>query len=123
MRTERADINQLMQQMQAMRAQMQPQQVVNPDAIAGDKSLASGMFPVKGVENTFGKVMGQALNQVNNYQQEASSLAQSYELGTEGVDLTRVMIASQKASISFQAALQVRNKLVNAYQEVMNMPI
>jgi len=50
-------------------------------------------------------------------------LAQAYELGQPGVDITQVMVAMQKSSLSFQALTQVRNKVVDAYQTIMNMPI
>ncbi|MEG8203533.1 flagellar hook-basal body complex protein FliE, partial [Pseudomonas sp. SF2] len=50
-------------------------------------------------------------------------LANAFEIGKSGVDLTDVMIASQKASVSMQALTQVRNKLVQAYQDIMQMPV
>ncbi len=50
-------------------------------------------------------------------------MAKAFELGQGGVDLTQVMIASQKASISVQALTQVRNKFVQAYQDIMQMSI
>ena len=71
----------------------------------------------------FGQVLKGALDAVNTNQQAASRLTTSFERGTPGVDLAEVMVAIQKANISFQAASQVRNRLVSAYQEIMNMPI
>ena len=56
-------------------------------------------------------------------QKASGAMATAYERGVEGVDITDVMIASQKASVSFQAMVQVRNKLVDAYRDIMNMPI
>jgi flagellar hook-basal body complex protein FliE len=50
-------------------------------------------------------------------------MATRFEMGDPKVDLSQVMISQQKANISFQAVSQVRNKLVSAYQEIMNMPI
>jgi flagellar hook-basal body complex protein FliE len=47
----------------------------------------------------------------------------AFESGDANVSLAEVMVASQKASVSFQAMLQVRNKLVEAYKDVMNMPM
>jgi flagellar hook-basal body complex protein FliE len=67
--------------------------------------------------------MTQAVNKVNEVQKNSSAMADAYERGVAGVDITDVMIASQKASVSFQAMVQVRNKLVDAYRDVMNMPI
>ncbi len=71
----------------------------------------------------FGQVMKASLERVNDMQQNASSLAVAFEQGQPGVDLTRVMLEAQKASLAFKAMAEVRNKLVNAYQEVMNMPV
>jgi flagellar hook-basal body complex protein FliE len=56
-------------------------------------------------------------------QQTSGSLKTRFELGDPNVDLTQVMLAAQKASLGFNATLQVRNRLVQAYQDVMNMPI
>ena len=74
-------------------------------------------------KSNFSTLFDSAVNEVNTAQQSASALAESFERGTPGVDLAEVMIASQKASLSFQAITRVRNRLVAAYQEVMNMPI
>lgn len=72
---------------------------------------------------SFSDMLGQAVNKVNETQQVSSQLATAFELGQKGVDITDVMIASQKASVSFQAMTQVRNKLVQAYQDIMQMPV
>ena len=56
-------------------------------------------------------------------QQAAQKSATDFELGKPGVDLPQVMLDMQKASISLRAAVEVRNKLVTAYQEIMNMPV
>ena len=71
---------------------------------------------------SFGDLMQQAIDQVNETQMQASSLRKSFELG-EQVDLSEVMIAVQKSRISFEALTQVRNKLLSAYQDVMNMSV
>ncbi|MCY1278382.1 Flagellar hook-basal body complex protein FliE [compost metagenome] len=72
---------------------------------------------------SFQDLLGQAVNKVSATQQTASDMASAFEMGQGGVDLTDVMIASQKASVSFQAMTQVRNKLVQAYQDIMQMPV
>ncbi len=74
-------------------------------------------------ESDFGALLKQSIDSVNNTQQTAGKLSQAFEIGDTDVSLAEVMIASQKADVSFQAMLQVRNKLVDAYKEVMNMPI
>jgi len=71
----------------------------------------------------FSHLMKQSLDQVSEAQGQAKELAVAFETAQEGVELPEVMIAMQKASISFQAITQVRNKLLNAYQEVMNMQV
>jgi len=71
----------------------------------------------------FARVFRKSLDQVNNVQQHAARLARDFELGEPGASLTEAMITMQKASISFQYSLQVRNKLVSAYQDIMNMPV
>jgi flagellar hook-basal body complex protein FliE len=78
-----------------------------------------------GVDKTggFGEALKASLDQVNQTQQSANALGQAFESGTSTASLAEVMIAMQKASISFQATVQVRNKLVSAYQDIMNMPV
>ena len=71
----------------------------------------------------FSAVMRGALDRVNAMQQEAQGLATAFEQGTPGVDIAKVMIEVQKAGLAFRATTEVRNRLVNAYQEVMNMPL
>jgi flagellar hook-basal body complex protein FliE len=71
----------------------------------------------------FSSLLESSLAKVNSMQGEAASLKTSYELGEQGIDLPQVMISSQKASLAFEAMAQVRNKVLNAYQEVMNMPV
>ncbi len=71
----------------------------------------------------FGNMFSQALNTVNSLQQTAGDLQTRVEMGDKSVSLVQAMIASQKASVAFQATVQVRNKVVQAYQDIMNMPI
>jgi flagellar hook-basal body complex protein FliE len=71
----------------------------------------------------FGSLLKQSLDQVNEIQQEASAMRASFEKGDGDMDLAQVMIAAQKSSLSFEAMVQVRNKLIEAYKDVMNMPI
>ncbi|VAW89287.1 Flagellar hook-basal body complex protein FliE [hydrothermal vent metagenome] len=71
----------------------------------------------------FSEQLKDAINQVNSVQKESGKLKNDFTMGDKNVDLVDVMVASQKASISFQAMLQVRNKLLSAYQDVMSMPI
>ena len=73
--------------------------------------------------NRFSEMLGSAINKVNDTQQASSQLSTAFEIGKSGVDLTDVMIAKEKAGVSFQALTQVRNKLVQAYQDISQMPV
>lgn len=72
---------------------------------------------------SFSEMLGEAVNKVHETQQASNQIATAFEMGQDGVDLTDVMIATQKASVSFQAMAQVRNRLVQAYQDIMQMPV
>ncbi|HEB60044.1 MAG TPA: flagellar hook-basal body complex protein FliE [Gammaproteobacteria bacterium] len=71
----------------------------------------------------FADLLKQSVAKVNDTQQQASRLAEAFQRGDPNVQMSEVMIAMQKSSVSFQAMLEVRNKLVNAYQEIMNMQV
>ena len=71
----------------------------------------------------FSKVLENSLQAVNTRSVEAKELRESFEAGNPNVELADVMIAAQKARISFEALSQVRNKMVTAYKEIMNMPL
>lgn len=101
------DISQALSRLQAMAAAAQDQ-----PAKVGDSEVAE-----------FGKLLQSAVDKVNETQQEAGKMAEAFEKGDPQADLTEVMVALQKAKISFQAMLEVRNKLVMAYQDIMNMQI
>ena len=71
----------------------------------------------------FGALLKSAIDNVNATQQDAGKLSDAFEKGDPQANLTEVMVALQKAKISFQAMVEVRNKLVVAYQDIMNMQI
>ena len=71
---------------------------------------------------SFGDAMMDAVKAVNTQQTQATQASEAYERG-ETNDLVGVMLARQKASVSFEATLQVRNKLLGAYRDIMNMPV
>lgn len=71
----------------------------------------------------FSSMLKDSIDSVNGIQKNSAQLSKAFEMGDQDVSLAEVMIASQKASVSFQAMLQVRNKLVDAYKDVMNMPM
>jgi flagellar hook-basal body complex protein FliE len=77
--------------------------------------------PISANKADFTQALKQALEQVSVKQNEAGELAQRFQLGDPNVSLERTMMASQTANISFQALVQVRNRVVAAYQDIMNM--
>jgi flagellar hook-basal body complex protein FliE len=83
--------------------------------------------PVQGSEAAggvnFSDVLDNALKDVSAAQQEARSMAQDFSAGDPNVNLQDVMVNLQKANLSFQQMVQVRNRLVTAYQDIMNMPV
>jgi flagellar hook-basal body complex protein FliE len=123
--TDRVDINRLLGEMRSIKSQTQVFQ--RPQGVNGDVAINRGLnnlqVDTSNKVPSFGELMTKAINNVNEVQQKSSAMATAYEKGVAGVDITDVMIASQKASVSFQAMVQVRNKLVDAYKDVMNMPI
>ncbi len=70
----------------------------------------------------FGDALQSALAQVNEMQSQSSAISAAYEKG-ETTDIAAVMLARQQASVGFEATLQVRNRLLSAYKDIMNMPV
>jgi len=87
------------------------------------RELQTTQQPTQPPASDFGDMLKTSLNAVNDAQQHASALRTGFENGTTDKSLAEVMIASQKASLSFRAVTEVRNKLVTAYQDIMNMPV
>lgn len=71
----------------------------------------------------FSAALKNAIDQVNQAQQQAQQIAEDFAVGKNNVNLQDVMIDLQKANLSFQQMVQVRNKLVTAYNDIMNMPV
>jgi len=123
---QRADINSVLSDIRSLRSQMmqnqQSQQIEQNQSVRG---RMDGPADVQKPQETtsFGDMLGDAVNNVNNQQQEANQLRTAYDMGDPNVDITRVMIAAEKSSVSFEALTQVRNRVVKAYESVMNMPI
>ena len=79
--------------------------------------------PTKSTAPDFSQMLKQAIDNVNGLQQNTSDLRNRFEMGDEQVSLGEVMIAANKSSLAFEATVQVRNKMVEAYKEVMSMPV
>ena len=89
----------------------------------GANSAAGAAGAVGGIDNGFAKLLKQGIDSVNATQSKATDLATKFERGVPGVELPQVMLEMQKANISFRALTEVRNKFVEAYREIMNMPL
>ena len=92
-------------------------------AAASGRAVPAPTTAAVGAPADFAQVLQASLAQVSQTQQRADAMAASFAAGNGSADLHDVMIELQKASISFQEMVQVRNKLVSAYQDVMNMPV
>jgi len=108
-------INSVLSQIRALQSQVKAP-AVHPTAQANQ---AGATTPT----SSFADVLKQGLGAVNQTQQSADALATSFQRGTPGVELADVMIEMQKANVSFRAVTEVRNRMVSAYQEIMNMQI
>jgi flagellar hook-basal body complex protein FliE len=85
-------------------------------------------FNLPGVQSNpsadnFADMLGHALESVNTMQLDAKSQAKAFEMGDKSLSLADVMIAKEKAGIGFEATIQVRNKVLDAYKTIMNMPV
>ncbi len=93
-------------------------------ALSAETQSPIGLTPGSATDRPdFGDLLRRSVDSVNARQLEASRATEAFERGDPGVDVAGVMIAVQKSSIAFQALTQVRNRLVSAYQDIMNMPI
>lgn len=104
-------VDQVLSQIRAIRheASQRPQ----IDGAAGPAVEKSG----------FGDLLAKSVQSVSEVQKNAAQLAESFERGDTNVSLAEVMVASQKADVSFTAMVEVRNKMIDAYQEVMRMSV
>jgi len=90
----------------------------------GGLGNAAGVAPNEGASKvSFSDALKNSLQQVSNSQKTAEEMGQKFAMGDDSVSLSDTMIAMQKSSIAFQATVQVRNKLVSAYHEIMNMQV
>jgi flagellar hook-basal body complex protein FliE len=99
---------------------LQQNSALQKAATSGDP--AGGAGGASRSEGAFGGALQKALGKVNDMQSQASEASAAYERG-ETTDIAAVMLTRQQASIGFQATLQVRNKLLSAYRDIMSMPV
>ncbi|WP_108947156.1 flagellar hook-basal body complex protein FliE [Shewanella halifaxensis] len=105
--------NSLLQEMQSLNGQI------------GTAGVQTGI--TRQVQNTsgadFGQLLSQAVGNVSELQSNAANLATRLDMGDTTVTLSDTVIAREKSSVAFEATIQVRNKLVEAYKEIMSMPV
>jgi len=104
------DTSQLLVQMRAMAA-----------AAQGQPAAAPGQ--VNGTAEDFSALLKQSIDGVNGLQKNSGKLGNAFVMGDSSVSLAEVMIAKQKSGIAFQATVQVRNKLLDAYKQIMAMQV
>ncbi len=109
------EINQVLAQIRSMQAAVKG---AAPGGVGGVAPTA-----VAGADNGFAKLLKQGIDSVNSTQAKATDLQTKFERGVPGVELPQVMLEMQKANVSFRALTEVRNKFVEAYREIMNMPL
>ncbi len=102
------DISQVLNQMRVMASQAKAVPAAETQATQGAD---------------FSSILKNSVNAVNSTQKHAGQLAESFQAGDPNTDLAEVMVALQKASVSFEAMKQVRSKLVDAYKEIMRMQV
>ena len=100
-------INQVLAQMRAMQALANPQ--ATPEAVQG--------------QGNFSNLMHDSIREVNAAMQESRAMTTRFERGDPSGSLAEVMVNSQKAGLQFQAVAEIRNRVLSAYKEVMNMPV
>jgi flagellar hook-basal body complex protein FliE len=110
------DVNSLLSQMRQMSAQVRSPEVAFSSTAMPAATPASGASP-------FGALLKQSIAAVGDSQATAGRMAAAFERGDQGADLARTMVAIQKADLSLRAMTEVRNKLVDAYKDIMNMPV
>lgn len=105
------EINRVISQMRALAGEIQ-----TPTSAQLDATKPTG-------DDKFSNVLRGAIDSVNEQNNIANSAVDGFLAGDNSKSLAEVMVATQKANISFRAMTEVRNRLIEAYREVMNMPI
>ncbi len=103
---------------------------INPDTLLTQMRALTAQAQGKSTQESsaagqsdFSELLKQSVDKVNESKMDAKNLADAFQAGDPNVQVSEVMVAMQKSNVSFQAMLQVRNKLVSAYQEIMNMQV
>ncbi|MGH8200227.1 MAG: flagellar hook-basal body complex protein FliE [Steroidobacteraceae bacterium] len=102
------EIDRVLAQIRSLSTQLRPNVAQQPTAQTSGPS-------------DFATLLRQGVTQVNQSEQRATQLADAFTRGTPGVELPQVMVQMEKASVSLKALTEVRNRLISAYQDIMNM--
>jgi flagellar hook-basal body complex protein FliE len=94
-----------------------------PASLSGPSALSGGAGAAGAKSIDFSALLKGSLDKVDQAQTSATKLAEQFQLGDPKVTLEDTMVSLQKANVSFQAALQIRNRVVAAYHEIMNLQI
>ena len=109
---ETSALDSILAQLRAAQAATRPSETAQKTAHAG-----------KNESGSFSQVLRTAIDSVNDTQMKSADMQKAFELGHPDIDLQDVMVQMAKANISFQTMIQVRNRIISAYQDVMNMPV
>lgn len=101
------DISGVLAQIRALNPQIQEPATATPSSAPGG----------------FSATLRNAIDSVNEVQQEAGAMRSAFAAGDPNVEIAEVMLAMNRSSVSFKALTEVRNRMVSAYQDIMNMPI
>lgn len=126
-----AQLQKMQQQMRTLSMASADNQMLNqnvnntPVFNQHEVTTTSGAAPIEQTDNVgaFANMLHEAFETVNNLQNDSSNKQTRFDLGDRSMTLSDVMLASQKASISFDATLQVRNKMIEAYKTISQMQI
>lgn len=116
-------VNSVLAQIRAMRGQIDGVggQTTNAATALGMGASGGGVGGLS--PNSFTSALGKAVDQVSKSQGQASTLAEAFERGDRSTSVAQVMLSMQKAQVEFKALAEVRNRLVQAYQDIQNMPL
>ena len=119
------NMSRMMSDLHRLAAQAQAQAPAAPQGIEQGVGQITepGQVGQSSETTSFGSLFTKAINEVNSLQKNSGMLKKAFEAGEPGVDLPQVMVASQKASVAFEATLEVRKHLLKAYQDVMSMSV
>lgn len=113
-------IDQVLSQIRSIAAQTQAPGI-RPAGLTNDAATAAGVAPAAGTGTSFATLMRSGLEQANQTELSANDVADKFERGVPGVDLPTVMLEANKANLTFRAVTEVRNRLISAYTDIMNM--